>query len=190
MTQAELIQEVVRHLDEAALPYMITGSVASGRYGEVRSTFDTDIVVDAEWPALREFVRSFGDEFYADEQMARDAWARASMFNIIHFASGQKIDIIRRKNRKYSRVAFQRRRIEQAMGVEVALISPEDSILSKLEWSKKGESERQYRDALGVAKAQRTALDLAYLRRWASELRVSELLDRLLTDAELASDQD
>ena len=189
MSQAELIQDVVRRLEEAGLRYMVTGSVASIRYGEGRATFDTDIVVDAEWPALRAFVLSFGSDYYADEEMARDAWARRSMFNIIHAPSGQKVDIICRKDSEYARVAFERRRKERALGGELFLVSPEDSILSKLVWSKKGESERQYRDALGVAKAQRASLDLAYLRRWASELRVSELLDRLLTDADIVSGQ-
>ena len=183
MNQAELIQDIVRRLDEAALPYMVTGSVASGRYAEVRATFDTDIVVDAAWPELRAFVRSFGNDYYADEEMARDAWARRSMFNIIHSPTGQKVDIICTKDREYSRVAFGRIRMERALGIEMALVSPEDSILSKLEWSKKGESERQYRDALGVAKAQRSSLDVAYLRRWADDLSVTELLDRLFADA-------
>jgi hypothetical protein len=108
------------------------------------------------------------------------------MFNIIHSPSGQKVDIIRRKDRDYDRVAFGRRRKERALGVELFLVSPEDSILSKLEWSKKGESERQYRDALGVAKAQGSALDLAYLAQWADRLRVADLLDRLLSDSGLA----
>lgn len=187
MTQGELIQEVVRHLEEAGLPYMVTGSVASIRYGEPRLTFDTDIVVDAEWPALRAFVLSFGSDYYADEEMARDACARRSMFNIIHSPSGQKVDIISRKDTDYARVAFERRRKERAMGTEVFLVSPEDSILSKLEWSKKGESERQYRDALGVAKAQRGALDLDYLKRWAAELRVAGLLKQLIDDAEICA---
>ena len=189
MNQAELIQDIVRHLDDAGLPYMITGSVASGRYGEVRATFDTDIVVDAKWPDLRAFVLSFGHDYYADEQMARDAWARRSMFNIIHSASGQKVDIICRKDRDYDRVAFERRRKERALGIDVFLVSPEDSILSKLEWSRKGASERQYRDALGVAKAQGAALDLAYLARWADELRVVDLLDQLLRDSDLTDDK-
>ncbi len=185
MNQAELIADVVRHLEEAGLRYMVTGSVASIRYGEARATFDTDIVVDGEWPALRAFVLSFGSEYYADEEMARDAWARRSMFNIIHSPSGQKVDIICRKDRDYARVAFERRRKERALGVEVFLVSPEDSILSKLEWSKKGESERHYRDALGVAKAQRSSLDTGYLRKWAGALGVTGLLERLFADAEI-----
>ena len=183
MNQREFVEEMVRHLQQAGVPYMITGSVASGCYGELRATYDTDIVVDAEWPAVQKFVRSFGEDYYVSEEAARHAWARRSMFNIIHFSSGNKADIIRRKGTEYSRVAFSRRRREAVLGTEVDLCSAEDIILAKLDWSKRGESERQFRDALGVAKTQGRSLDTAYLARWADEIGVVELLARLLRDS-------
>ena len=186
MNQAQFLKEVVQHLEQAGLPYMVTGSVASGRYGEIRTTYDTDIVVDAEWPAVREFVRGLGEEYYVSEEAARAAWARRSMFNVIHFRSGNKADIICRKDRHYSRVAFGRRRRETVLATQVHIISAEDIILAKLDWSKRGESERQYRDALGVAKAQGPSLDTEYLARWAKDLNLTELLQRLLADADLA----
>ena len=55
----------------------------------------------------------------------------------------------------------------------------EDVILAKLEWSKLGDSERQYVDAVNVAKVQGERLDRAYLLNWAKELGVEELLERL-----------
>jgi len=185
MTPGEFLKEIVRHLQAAGLPYMVVGSVASNVYGEIRTTYGADIVVDAPWDAVQRFVRGLGQDYYVSEDAARDAWRRRSMFNIIHFASGNKADIICRKDHEYARVAFGRRRRDQALGIEVELCSPEDLILAKLEWSRKGESERQYRDALGVAKTQREALDLDYLTRWADELGVSELFLRLLEESGL-----
>jgi predicted nucleotidyltransferase len=185
MNQADFLKEIVRHLDEAQMPYMVTGSLASGRYGEIRATYDTDIVVDAEWPQVLRFIQSFDDEYYVSEEAASDAFRRRSMFNIIHFRSGNKVDIIFRKDREYSRVAFGRRRREKILGTEAVLCSPEDIILAKLDWSKRGESERQYRDALGVAKAQGASLNLPYLNQWAQDLGLSDLLNRLLQDARL-----
>ena len=71
----------------------------------------------------------------------------------------------------------------KVMGIEVAVQSPEDTILSKLSWGKDSGSEMQYRDALGVALQQWQNLDQEYLRRWAAELDVSELLEKVLTEA-------
>ena len=68
------------------------------------------------------------------------------------------------------------------MGVEVSIISPEDSILSKLHWSRLGESERQFRDALGVAVTQWGALDMGYLTKWAKILELDDYFQRLLQE--------
>jgi hypothetical protein len=61
-------------------------------------------------------------------------------------------------------------------------VTPEDAILSKLEWSKMAESERQFRDAFGVALVQSGRLDWDYMRKWAVELDVTTLLERLAAE--------
>jgi hypothetical protein len=63
--------------------------------------------------------------------------------------------------------------------------SPEDVILSKLEWYRTGGevSDRQWRDILGVLKTQAGRIDLDYLHEWAKELKVADLLKRALTEA-------
>lgn len=63
--------------------------------------------------------------------------------------------------------------------------SPEDVILTKLEWYKMGGgvSDRQWGDILGVLKVQRPRLDREYLRHWAAEMGVTDLLARTLQEA-------
>ena len=63
------------------------------------------------------------------------------------------------------------------MGLKVSLVSPEDSILSKLQWCKESESETQLKDALGVMIIQWDKLDWEYLDSWATKLQISELLN-------------
>ncbi len=46
-------------------------------------------------------------------------------------------------------------------------------------------SDRQWGDALGVLKVQAEALDLEYMRRWAGELGIADLLETALDDAGL-----
>jgi hypothetical protein len=47
-----------------------------------------------------------------------------------------------------------------------------------------GESERQFNDALNVAKVQSKDLDRPYLSKWAEELGIVELLQRLFSELE------
>lgn len=46
-----------------------------------------------------------------------------------------------------------------------------------------GVSERQWNDVLGVLKVQKNLLDMKYLRHWASELAIVDLLEHALSDA-------
>lgn len=67
-------------------------------------------------------------------------------------------------------------------GVRFFVESPEDAILAKLVWRRAGNevSERQWGDILDVVRVQRGRLDLAYLRKWAKELGVEDLLEPAL----------
>ena len=91
-----------------------------------------------------------------------------------------KVDLIIVKDRPFSREELRRRqRMEIVDGMHVALATPEDTILSKLEWAKKsGGSARQLEDAAGVVQANPT-LDRDYVERWARELDVLDLWERV-----------
>jgi len=69
--------------------------------------------------------------------------------------------------------------------VSAKFASPEDTILSKLEWYRMGgeASHRQWRDILGVLKTRAGELDLDYLWKWAGELEVHDLFDRAMKEA-------
>ena len=163
--QKEFLLIIIKKLSEANIPYMICGSLGSSLYGEPRATNDIDIVVAVTLKRIKEFVGSFPEQdYYADLEMAEDAFRHQSMFNIIDLNSGWKADIIFLKDDEYSKAAFSRKNSTNLLGSNVQIISPEDSKLSKLDWSKKSESERQFRDALGVAIVQWENLDISYLK--------------------------
>ena len=104
------------------------------------------------------------------------------MFNVIDFEHGIKADLV--LLREFSRTEFSRRRPADIDGVPAFVMTAEDAILSKLEWCKLGESERQFRDAVDVASVMRDTLDISYLKTWAVELSVEDLLERLLDDVQ------
>ena len=87
-----------------------------------------------------------------------------------------------------------RRRVLQPVSADgqtkLYVASAEDTVLAKLRWYREtgGASDRQWNDVLGVLKVQGPTLDRAYLREWAVELKLTDLLDRALDDAGLPPD--
>jgi hypothetical protein len=168
---------LIRILERLGIPHMVTGSVASSYHGRPRSTHDADVVVDptpAQLEALVDAVLAGGH--YVDRARARDAVDRRSQFNVIDARSALKIDLIVRKDRPWSREELARRRVVDLFpGFSVAVVSAEDSILSKLEWARKaGRSEKQVDDAAGVL-AVNPDIDRDYVERWAADLGVIDL---------------
>jgi hypothetical protein len=182
-TQKEFLMRLVGLLDKARIPYMVTGSMGSSFHGRPRATQDADLVIDPTEGQLGFLLPFLERDYYVSREAAYDAMRRRTMFNVIDLAGGWKADLIVRKDRPYSRREFERRRQIEAMGQTLWVVSPEDTVLSKLEWMKGRESDVHYTDALGVAVAQRENLDLAYLRTWAQELGVENGLTRLLQEA-------
>lgn len=172
--EQEALVAVIRTLEHLGIPHMVTGSVASSFHGRPRSTHDADIVIDPSGQQLDALVdRLERAGYYVDAARARDAFGRRLQFNAIETQSAFKIDLIFRKDRAFSREELGRRQTaELSPGVAVSLASPEDTILSKLEWAKKaGRSEKQIADAAGVV-AVNPGVDRSYIERWARELDV------------------
>lgn len=182
-TQREFLERLVRLLDQAQIPYMVAGSMGSSIHGRPRATQDADVVIDPTEDQLGSLLALLGQDYYVSRDAAWDAFRHRTMFNIIDLVGGWKADLILRKDRPFSRQEFERRRQIDALGQRLWAVSPEDTILSKLEWMKGRESDVQYADALGVAVAQGRDLDVEYLRRWAGQLGVENMLSRLLKEA-------
>ncbi|MBU6348958.1 MAG: hypothetical protein KGS73_02260 [Chloroflexi bacterium] len=180
---------VAQTLEQLGIPYAVGGSLASSLHGVMRATLDVDIVADMRSEHVPPLVAALAPEFYADDEMMRDAIEHRSSFHLIHYKTAFKVDIFIRKLRAFDRMQLQRRArsvIASDPEQSVYVTSPEDTILAKLEWYRLGGevSDRQWRDILGVMKIRADALDLAYLHQWADELQVADLLDRALAAAQ------
>ena len=107
------------------------------------------------------------------------------MFNLIPQTGIFKIDMIPVRKTAYAREEFGRRRSVRALGLDLWVASPEDTLLYKLVWFRNGDevSGRQLEDARDVYAAQRSAIDEAYLDRWSRDLGVQDLLERIRSSA-------
>jgi hypothetical protein len=185
-TNATLL--VTQTLERLGIRYAVGGSLASSLHGIMRSTLDVDIVADMHLEHIQPMIIALSKEFYADDEMMRNAIEHHSSFNLIHYETAFKVDIFIQKPRAFDQMQLERRRtsvIATDPEQSVYVTSPEDVILSKLEWYRMGGevSDRQWRDILGVLKTRAGELDLTYLHKWANELKVSDLLERALKES-------
>lgn len=184
----QVIGILAERLEAIEVPYFIGGSTASIVYGEMRTTRDVDVVIHVRGRRARELVDAFRDGFYVDEVAVERAMETGDCFNVIHELHFFQVDIFTPPESPRLDEQFQRRRAVRLEFLDpprrVWLASPEDVILSKLEWYRAGaeSSSLQYRDVLGILKAQ-GELDAAYMQRSARERAIDDLLARALADA-------
>ena len=174
---------LIHTLEKLNIAYYIGGSIASSAYGAFRATRDVDMVFHIKPQHVDALVRELESDYYIDKEMILDAIHRQASFNIIHLKTMFKIDGFVLKQRSYDQQAFQRKRkdyLSEEMAFSIFLASPEDTILSKLEWYKAGNlvSDRQWQDILGVMRVQKDRLDIAYLKKWGEQLGILDLLEK------------
>jgi hypothetical protein len=184
----EVTLKVTGAFEKLDVPYLIGGSLASTLHGMVRTTQDSDVIAEMRPEHIQPFVLALQDEFYIDEDMIADSIQHNSSFNIIHRETVFKVDVFIPSPRPFLQAQLARaQRQIFSLGTEISakFASPEDTVLSKLEWYRMGGevSDRQWRDILGVLKTRAGELDLGYLRKWAAELHVNDLLERALKEA-------
>lgn len=143
-----LVTHILERLD---IPYAVGGSLASSLHGVMRSTLDVDILADMQPEHIQPLVEALSQEFYADDEMMRDALEHQSSFNLIHYETAFKVDIFIRKSGPFDQMQLYRRReaiIATDPEESIYVTSPEDTILAKLDWYRMGGevSDRQWRD--------------------------------------------
>jgi len=175
----DVIAAICSLLDAAGITYMIVGSFASSVHGHPRTTHGLDVVIDPTPEQLDRWLSAVDERrWYVDPDVAREALARRSMFNVIDSESGWKIDLIVRKARPFSVEELSRREAVAIFGIRAQLASAEDTILSKLEWAKASGSERQLEDVKGILRVRGGTIDRDYIDRWADALDVAALWRR------------
>ena len=168
---------------------MLGGSLASAFHGIPRSTNDIDIVADIREEHISELVSELEGTFYVDAASMREAlWHRRS-FNVIHFATGDKIDIFPVAENRHIEIELERSKpqdvtLAEGLSIRCPVATAEDTILAKLVWYRLGgeQSDRQWNDVRGIRAVQGGALDQTYMQQWARELKVDDLLERLFSE--------
>jgi len=177
MEQSELLRYTRAKLEALNLRYAIVGSFASGAYGESRFTQDIDIVIDLSIEDYRRFCAAFpNDQFYVSEAAVQEAIHLRRPFNVIHPASGNKIDFLIVGDDPWSQQQLDRRIRETIVADQSGyLAAPEDVIIGKLIYYNEGGSEKHLRDITGILRISGEMVDTDYIDRHARSLGVDHI---------------
>ena len=172
--ELDVLKSVTAQLEGADILYMVTGSMAANFYAVPRMTRDIDLVVELSERDVDRVTLLFQQEYYIDRDMVQRAVRDHAMFNMIHNALVVKVDCVVRKETEYRREEFARRRAITVADLQVFIVSPEDLILSKLDWAKESRSQMQLDDVRNLLRSVQ-GLDTEYLNRWADRLGLTTL---------------
>jgi hypothetical protein len=170
-------------LDRLGIVHTIGGSIAASFAGEPRSSIDIDFVAVVREDQVSALVEAFSADFYVDEDALRRAVRLKGSANLIEQRTQLKIDLFIAGGTPLDEQQLKRRQpIRLGSGQTVYVHPPEDILLQKLRWYRLGgeQSDRQWRDILGIVRVQGPRLDRGYLEANAPVLEVSDLLLRAL----------
>jgi hypothetical protein len=177
LEQIELLRYALGALDALGIQYMLVGSIASMAYGEPRMTRDIDIVVRLAAEQVDALCDAFpAPAFYVSRDAASDAVRRRSQFNIIHPASGNKLDLMVSQDDAWAHSEFARRRTVTLLpGLAAPLAAPEDLILAKMAYYREGEHEKHLRDIASMLRISGEQIDRDYIRDWSDRLGLLDI---------------
>jgi hypothetical protein len=177
------LQDIFLNLD---IPHYITGGVAAATYGEPRTTRDLDVVIALSLTKLDPLVQCLENEGFYVPGVEDIRTGRLQTLGITHQETIARADLMLAGTSAFDQLQFQRRR-----GISIPdrgtlyLASPEDTILNKLRWRLESQSEKQWRDVLGILKVQQQTLDFDYLTAQAEALDLLGVLIQVMTEAGL-----
>jgi hypothetical protein len=192
---AQTLRPFAHALESLDVVYFVVGSVASTTMSVARMTQDIDVVANVREEHIAVLVERLNEDYHVDDQMLARAVRQHGTFNIIHRATFFKIDVFPLKQRPYDKMVAARREFRPLGNppfMDAYMAQPEDIVLAKLEWFRAtgNSSDKQWTDITGVLKMQCFNLELDYLRHWAQEISVADLLEKALDEAGITEENE
>jgi len=180
----QLAADLHRILTDLQVPYYVTGGVAAIAYGEIRTTQDLDMVLLIDPKGIQFLVAVLEEAgFYVpgvDDVLA----GRMRTLQVTQVTTIARADLVIAASNPYELLKFERRQSYALPdGTKVYLASPEDMVVNKLRWGQQSQSEKQWRDVLGILKTQQDALDYGYIKQWTAHFDLTEVFEKATLEA-------
>jgi hypothetical protein len=180
MNADEAVIALVAALDALAIPYMISGSLATNVYGVPWATDDGDFVV--EFPPgcrIEDLARALPATICLDPQSRCETVTGSRMHACTVRDSAFRIELFLVTDDPHDRERFARRyRLATPFGA-VWMPTVEDVIVTKLLWAARAGRPKDRDDCRNVIALQEAVVDWPYVQRWCDHHGTRTLLDEV-----------
>lgn len=163
--------------DRAGIEYMVAGPFATNYYLGHSMSSDFELVVNLSSENASHIRAMFEPDYSLSQEEVECALLTQDVFYLLHVGSVVKMKIIIKRDELYRQVAFDGRNTANVAGFNLWIINKEDLVLFKLEAAKKSRCQVELGE---VSALLASGADQGHLKRWASHLRVEDLLADLL----------
>lgn len=175
----EFVVRVIDALNAIDIPYMLVGSFSSSFYGIPRSSQDADFVVEFGDQGPNALVARLAPEIQLDPQMSFETITGSWRYVATAPTASFQIEFFLLDDNPYDQERFARRRQVSMFGRRVFVPSPEDVVVTKLQWSQRGKRRKDFDDVTDVLNVQRDNLDWSYIQHWCDQHGTRELLEEI-----------
>jgi hypothetical protein len=180
MTADEAVVAIVQALESLAIPYMVSGALATNVYGVPRATDDGDFVLELPPGGRIADIAGALPAAMRLEPQTRFETVTASRMHVCTVAdSAFRLELFLLTDDPYDRERFARRyRLALPFGT-VWMPTVEDVIVTKLLWAARAGRLKDRDDCRGVIALQEKLIDWEYVRRWCDRHGTRDLLDEI-----------
>ncbi len=179
MTSDELAGRVMDALNASGIPYMTVGSFSTNLYGIYRSTRDADFVIQASAADVSELARRLGPPFRLERQLSFETITGTTRYILAVEDHPFKVELFLLSDEPHDQERFRRRLLVDLAGRQVYFPTPEDVIITKLHWSRRGRRRKDLDDVQNVIGVQAKNLDWAYIEHWCDQHGTRDLLEEI-----------
>lgn len=186
MSAETVVRRVLDALDAEGMAYAIVGSFASNIYGVPRATQDADIVVEAGPGQIGQVVKRLGLDFEREPQLQFETVTGTTKTVLRHRPSDFTIEVFNLSDDPHDQSRFARRRLLQIYGGHAWVLTPEDVLVTKLNWLHRSNRKKDLADIQNVMLVQFNALDWHYVETWCDQHGSRPLMERVRAEVSTA----
>ena len=162
----EIVQQVLKSLNENGHAFMLVGSFATNLYCVPRGTQDIDLVVESKFVSAARDISNENPGIHFDPQLGFESVTATKRALLTADATDFKVELFELSNDPHDRQRFARRQPVELFGEHAWVATAEDTIITKLNWAVHAGRGKDRDDAQNVIAAQHETLDWPYIEQW------------------------